>query len=437
LLLLPGLLALLILEQQPSRPTDLVVDATTQPSAGPSEWLVRLDVGVRAVPASNTACEFGRPSFGAACENDNGNLGLLADLYGGVVGRHPDGDYGILGSEFYGVYGESQYGPYGYLGGANTGVYGVNVLNDTYGALGDVLGGAYGHYNYGPYGALGTPLVAVYGSYGINESYGFLGTGDFGVYGEHGANEHHGSIGGSFYGTLGRNANDNRGYLGHDMYGVWGTGSPYAGYFMGDVEVTGTLTQSGAASKVDHPLDPANRYLSHSFVESPDMMNVYNGNVVTDENGQAVVELPAYVEALDRDFRYQLTVLGTFAQAIVAEKIQDNRFVIRTDQPDVEVSWQVTGIRHDPWAEAHRLVVEEDKLAEERGYYLHPALYGQPDTRSVAWVRDPEGMRAVEAMPARLETQRRRMEQQRQHLDEERQQMLQERARLRQARPRQ
>ena len=61
-------------------------------------------------------------------------------------------------------------------------------------------------------------------------------------------------------------------------------------------------------------LDPANKYLYHSFVESPDMMNVYNGNVVTDKRGMATVVLPEYFEALNSDFRYQLTVIGRFAR---------------------------------------------------------------------------------------------------------------------------
>jgi hypothetical protein len=43
------------------------------------------------------------------------------------------------------------------------------------------------------------------------------------------------------------------------------------------------------------------------------MMNVYNGNVVTDKRGMATVVLPDYFKALNRDFRYQLTVVGQFA----------------------------------------------------------------------------------------------------------------------------
>jgi hypothetical protein len=147
--------------------------------------------------------------------------------------------------------------------------------------------------------------------------------------------------------------------------------------------VNGTLSKSAGSFKIDHPLDPANRYLSHSFVESPDMKNIYDGVVTTDAAGEATVTLPDYFEALNRDFRYQLTVIGEFAQAIVAKKVAGNRFVIRTSKPGVEVSWQVTGIRQDAYANAHRIPTEEDKPERERGSYLHPRLFGATEEKSV------------------------------------------------------
>ena len=140
----------------------------------------------------------------------------------------------------------------------------------------------------------------------------------------------------------------------------------------GSLIVTGSVAKGSGSFRIDDPLDPRNKYLYHSFVESPDMMNVYNGNIVTDADGVAVVDLPDYFDALNRDFRYQLTVIGQFAQAIVSTKIAGNRFTIRTDKPNVEVSWQVTGIRKDPYAEAHRVQVEVEKRAEERGHCDHP-----------------------------------------------------------------
>ncbi len=149
--------------------------------------------------------------------------------------------------------------------------------------------------------------------------------------------------------------------------GISQFGIAYAGDFFGNVRVTGMLTKGGGSFRIDHPLDPKNKYLSHSFVESPDMMNIYNGNITTNERGEAVVELPSYFDALNREFRYQLTVIGQFAQAMVAEKINGNKFKIKTDKPKVEVSWQVTGIRQDKFAEQNRIQVETEKPANERG----------------------------------------------------------------------
>ena len=166
----------------------------------------------------------------------------------------------------------------------------------------------------------------------------------------------------------------------------------YGGYFVGKGYFSQAITKAGGGFKIDHPLAPDSKYLYHSFVESPDMKDIYDGNVTTDADGRAVVELPEWFEALNRDFRYQLTVIGRFAQAIVEEKVAGNRFTIRTNLANVEVSWQVTGIRKDAWAEANRLPVEEDKPEVERGSYLHPELFGQPESLSVERVSHPELM---------------------------------------------
>ncbi|MEM6265103.1 MAG: hypothetical protein AAGI38_21525 [Bacteroidota bacterium] len=146
----------------------------------------------------------------------------------------------------------------------------------------------------------------------------------------------------------------------------------------GDFSVLNNISKGGGSFKIDHPLDPENKYLYHSFVESPDMMNVYNGNITTDASGMAVVTLPDYFEALNRDFRYQLTVMGTFAQAIIKEKVNGNEFTIQTSEPNVEVSWQVTGIRHDPYANMNRIPESVEKAPNEKGFYLHPAAYDKP-----------------------------------------------------------
>ena len=169
----------------------------------------------------------------------------------------------------------------------------------------------------------------------------------------------------------------------------------------GNVHVVGTLSKASGSFKIDHPLDPANKYLYHSFVESPDMMNIYNGNVVTDKRGLATIELPDWFEALNRDFRYQLTVIGQFAQAIVVQKVKNNHFTIKTSKPGVEVSWQVTGIRQDAYANAHRIRVEEVKPPAEQGHYLHPELFGAGPEKAVH-ARAAEPAQATTAQTAAL-----------------------------------
>ena len=198
--------------------------------------------------------------------------------------------------------------------------------------------------------------------------------------------------------------------VGHQVAGVLGENpNGFAGLFLGKVRVTGTLSKGGGGFEIDHPLDPQNKYLSHSFVESPDMLNVYNGNVTTDGEGNAVVRLPDYFEALNQEFCYQLTVLGQFAHAIVADEVRGNRFTIKTDKPRTKVSWQVTGIRKDPWAVANRISVETAKSGDEKGRYLHPQLRerpgtgGRPEEAHRRPGPDPEPLRRTsELLPAEL-----------------------------------
>lgn len=189
-------------------------------------------------------------------------------------------------------------------------------------------------------------------------------------------------------------------YLGGVQYGLMTMGSEnyaylgygtYAGYFSDDVYVGGNLYKSGGGFHIDHPQDPENKYLNHSFVESPDMMDIYNGNVVLGDGGEAWVEMPQWFEALNRDFRYQLTCIGRFAPVYIAEKMGGGRFKIAGGEPGLEVSWQVTGIRHDPYADAHRIPVEEDKAPGEHGKYLRPEDYGQPASAGIDVVVRPGG----------------------------------------------
>jgi hypothetical protein len=171
-----------------------------------------------------------------------------------------------------------------------------------------------------------------------------------------------------------------------DGYGIYAlSATSYSGFFDGNVHVNGTLSKSLGTFKIDHPLDPAKKYLSHSFVESPDLKNVYDGVAILNEKGEATIGLPGYFEALNRDLRYQLTALGSFSPLYVKSKVAKGRFRIAGGTAGQEVCWQVTGIRRDPYAEAHPVVVEEAKPSAEHGLYLHPELYGQAPQKGVGW----------------------------------------------------
>ncbi len=141
--------------------------------------------------------------------------------------------------------------------------------------------------------------------------------------------------------------------------GVWVTGNAS---ISGNCDIVGNLTKGSGTFLIDHPLDPYNKVLRHSFVESPDMKNIYDGVARLNANGEAVVEFPDYFEALNMDFRYQLTAIGASMPGLyVKEKITARTFVVAGGAPGGEVSWQVTGVRKDAYAMAHRIVVEEEK----------------------------------------------------------------------------
>jgi hypothetical protein len=324
----------------------------------------------------------------------------------GVYGRAPaTGIHGYAyapSGDTYGVYGQADT-----TSGTGHGVYGEAVSTGGRGVYGEcIANGGAGVHGLGPngnYGSLGTDGSGVYGyapyaaAVGVEgqcadatstavRGYNRATTGSacgvegwtdspygIGVYGEALATS------GFSYGVYGA-VNSPDGYSGYFTggYGVWVSGK---------LHVTGELTKGGGSFRIDHPLDPENKYLLHSFVESPDMMNIYNGNVVLDAKGEAAVDLPEWFEALNRDFRYQLTCIGGFARIYIAEEIRGNRFTIAGGTPGMKVSWQVTGIRKDPYAKAHRIAVEQDKPPAERGTYLHAEAWGQPKEKSIARVR--------------------------------------------------
>jgi hypothetical protein len=357
--------------------------ATTSPSA-------TLDVNGTAVIRSNATVD---GTLGAgpitATSSSSGGTGIFANAgsSGGSNGIIAEGATGVAayttvaGSIAVFGNGGNSTGSNGVVGYGATGVAGNSTITGSYGTYGSGSTGVWGN---------STGTGANVGVLGLGAT-GVSGSGDtWGVLGE--SSSASGSGGGFSNSSTG------------DALFTYNQSGGYAAFFDGDVDVDGNLSKAGGSFKIDDPLDPANKYLYHSFVESPDMMNIYNGNATTDASGSAVVQLPGWFETLNRDFRYQLTVMGQFAQAIVASKVANHQFTIKTDKPNVEVSWQVTGIRQDAWANAHRIPVEVEKAQRDRGFYLHPELFGAPPEKNIGLAHHPMMQKALTQPVAKGET---------------------------------
>jgi len=382
---------------------------------------------------NNTQSGAGVEGYAANTSYGIGVLGNSAGSTGIGVEGTTAGSYGVFGwstavsGASYGVYGSSSSpGGAGVYGIGATGVVGVSTgagpggsFTGSTAAAGSALNGMDGASvtggNSDPKNATngGDGLVAAGGSSGFTSSAsgrggaGISGVGGLahivlidglGIVGELGP-------GGSFTGGNNTGEACECGGDGIDAQPGVDQGSTqadgYAGNFTGDVFISGTLNNQSPEVKMDDPLDPANKYLVHASVGSSEMKNMYDGTVTTDSLGHATVQLPGWFQVLNSDFRYQLTVIGQFAQAIVAREIENNQFEIRTSAPGVKVSWQVTGVRQDAYAKAHPLVVEPEKLTRMRGFYIRPELYGAPAEKQIEWARHPHMMQKIKEAQAR------------------------------------
>jgi hypothetical protein len=168
----------------------------------------------------------------------------------------------------------------------------------------------------------------------------------------------------------------------------------------GKVVVDGDFTVVGVkAFTMDHPLDPENKLLMHAAVESNEVMNSYSGNITTDASGKATVTLPDYFEAINKDFRYQLTVVGTFAQAIISKEVVNNHFEISTSIPNVKVSWEVKGVRNDARMKKFPFVAQQDKSVSQKGKYWDPSVYNQPESKSVSFDKNQDTQSSLSDTP--------------------------------------
>ncbi|EIV94597.1 hypothetical protein [Frankia sp. QA3] len=374
------------------------------------------------------------PGLDASSEQQEGVKGeALRDGFAAVAGTHAAGGVGVRGESLRGGSGVEGYGLNGVVGTSESsaGVVGrLGAAPSSDWGMGGVVGVAT------PNGASGVRGMA-FGGFGAgitgesdhNLGMGVVGRGKiFGVVGKitdatpnvfaaavQGSAEAEGHTA-----VAGRAVSDANGVAGYTESGTgvigWASGSgtgvfgfspnpknvgPYAfaGSFHGAVNVTGPIHKSGGGFIIDHPQDPQNKYLHHCFVESDQRKNVYDGIVELDADGSADVTLPSWFEALNQDFRYQLTPLGSPAPELhIQREVSHGTFRIGGGRSGQRVSWQVTGVRADLWAQRNVQSVEMDKTTIERGLYRHPELYGEPIERGIDWVIHGRAAGIVEAI---------------------------------------
>jgi hypothetical protein len=328
---------------------------------------------------------FGTVGWTAGSNDKSGVFGF-SSTGRGVTGRsdNNDGTVGWTGvSDKSGVYGHSTDGfgvtgvsenSYGVRGFGRTAVY---AEGSQYGIVSKAVGPVHG---FGVWAEGDSSAVT-----GLsNEGLGISGSGEIAVVGHSG----------NASGWLGDGRWHDAAVVGYHYSGG------YSGYFTDKVYVGGLLEKAGGGFKIDHPLDPANKYLNHSFVESPDMKNVYDGVVILNNDGEAIVELPEWFQTLNSDFRYQLTCIGGFAPVYISEEISNNQFRISGGSSDLKVSWQVTGIRQDAWAQENRILVEQEKQNKEKGKYMHPKALGVSETLDINYITRKRMMEKKNKMEA-------------------------------------
>jgi hypothetical protein len=160
---------------------------------------------------------------------------------------------------------------------------------------------------------------------------------------------------------------------GRAIYGQ-NAGIGFAGYFTGDVHVAGNLSASGTKPfRIDHPLDPENKFLFHTAIESPEIRNTYYGQAVTSD-GSIVIDLPRWWSDLNgvnkAEYNYTLTSIGKYSRLFISKEIENNQFEVSTIDSDCTFSWQISAIRHDHNAENCGYQIEKEKTQEEKEEYI-------------------------------------------------------------------
>jgi hypothetical protein len=299
--------------------------------------------------------------------NTSASTGTTYGVFGGSLSSAGTGVYGRATASTgntHGVHGES-------WSTSGKGVYGEHDDTGNYGYLGSG--------DYGVYGWCGSSGQGVYGYSSTDGNYGYLGGYSDGVRGVS-----HSASGIGVYGTSSHYVGV-YGYSG-DSIGVVGySESSLAGRFVGDLDVTGSLSKGGGSFLIDHPLDPENKLLRHNFVESPENLLIYRGQVKLDPQGEAVVQLPDYFQALTREDEATVTLTSIGRPFLTGYQWQSDQASFTVyGQPDREVSWVVYADRDDPVIQQLSKPVEEEKGPKSkicaRGRLLYPQAYGYPES---------------------------------------------------------
>jgi len=278
--------------------------------------------------------------------------------------------------------------------------------------------------NFGTVGGTPVPTTAIIGNstgkaYGVSGQVEATATGQAGIFGNNlRTTGGHGVYGIGYNGTVGE-TNYTAGYgvsgwnrstvqpgvgtFGQGVTGVAGqstnTALSYGLYSYDDagivniLDVGGNLNVVGAKSfLIDNPLDPENKLLKHFCIESPEVLNLYRGNAILNNQGEAVVDLPEYFAAVNKNFSYALTPVGNACPNLfIKEKINNNKFVIAGGQPGSEVSWTVYAERNDQYVKDHPELLETQPVKSGRysGKYMYPEGYGQSKEKGYLYRPEP------------------------------------------------
>ena len=321
-------------------------------------------------------------------------------VYGSIYNSSSTGVAGVMGVNNrtdggHGVYGEGVNGVVGETNNAGGGgVYGINNNSTGSGSGAAVIGdgnyGVWGQTTYGPAGVFGINTRT-------NGGHGVWGQGVNGVVGESS------DING--YGVWGSNSattDPGTGVAGVGVTGVAGqstnTSLSYGLYSYDDGGITNQLDVGGnffaggtKSFRIDNPNDPANKFLVHFCAESPEVLNIYRGTIILDNNGEAIVELPNYFEEINKNFSYSLTPVGSAAPNIfIKEKVSNGKFIIAGGNPNQEIDWVVYAERNDKYLQNNPEIrnVEPEKTGRYKNKYVHPLLYGKTKENSIFYKPD-------------------------------------------------